>query len=157
MSLIASDSGHIARLFRRFHGGGSNRFSQTIDAGNYSENSPGDRTFASIRRAQPAGLRSGSTTPRFATHMYFERHDAAFSVSKLQTQIGCSAEADRSDAPMQVSFSRMLTADSEWISMGAGCRAKDGASFSARTWRDERSPARPRTIACCQFPASDGV
>jgi hypothetical protein len=38
--LIASDLGHIAHLFRRFHGGGSSRFSQTIDAGKYSENSP---------------------------------------------------------------------------------------------------------------------
>ena len=53
-SLIASDLGHIAHLFRRFHGGGSNGFSLTIDAGIYSEN--------------PCSNRQGAS-PRFATHI----------------------------------------------------------------------------------------
>ena len=54
-SLIASDLGHIAHRFRRFHGGGPNRFSPTIDARNYSENSRGIRTFAGVRRTQSEG------------------------------------------------------------------------------------------------------
>jgi hypothetical protein len=62
--LIASDLGHIAHLFRRFHGGGPNGFSQTNDAGNYSKHFPGNRTFAGIRRAR-SGRRQkgGAKTP----------------------------------------------------------------------------------------------
>ena len=70
-SLIASDLGHIAHLFRRFHGGGSNGFSPTIDARNYSDNFS---WHPNVRENSPDAIRRPTvrgTAPRFAMHIYF--------------------------------------------------------------------------------------
>ena len=85
--------------------------------------------------------------------MYFDRHDAAFPVSKLQTQIGCSDGADRSDGPMHVSSSRMqitgsvrLAGEHDAVQMtGPHFRPELGAMGVHPPSREPSSPANIRS------------
>jgi hypothetical protein len=104
--LIAFDSGYIAHPIRRFDGGGSDRFSQTNGAKNYSEKIFVDASgSAGIREARSDGrAQRGTGCTFFATHIRFDRHVAALSVPIFDGQDDLpSSGTDRSDAKLRFS------------------------------------------------------
>jgi hypothetical protein len=95
-SLIASDLGYIAHRIRLFHGGGRNGFSQTNDAANYSGKFPLFWKLQALVGRVKGSLALARHDQDFLCHTHvLDRHDAAFPVSKLQEQIGRSAERHR--------------------------------------------------------------